>query len=158
MRIDFVLNNESVSIYVPGMTRLLDVLRDEFHLTGTKEGCGEGECGACTVIIDGKAVNSCLVPICQVQDAKVTTIEGLEKEGKLNRLLQAFYEKGAVQCGFCTPGILMSAYAYLENSGDNDPQKIKEALAGNLCRCTGYKKIIEAVQYISHESVRRPTD
>jgi len=146
MRIDFMLNNKPVSIDVPGMTRLLDVLREEFHLTGTKEGCGEGECGACTVIVNGKAVNSCLIPSCQVQNASVITIEGLKYDNKLKCLQQAFYENGAVQCGFCTPGILISAYAYLKNDGDNDSQKIKEAIAGNLCRCTGYKKIIEAVQ------------
>ena len=145
MRIDFMLNNKPVSIDVPGMTRLLDVLREEFHLTGTKEGCGEGECGACTVIVNGKAVNSCLIPSCQVQNASVITIEGLKHDNKLKCLQQAFYENGAVQCGFCTPGIIMASKSLLDNHPSADKSDVKEALSGHYCRCISHYQVVDAV-------------
>ena len=130
----------------PGMRRLLDVLREDLALTGTKEGCGEGECGACTVLLDGAPVNSCLVPICQVDGATVATVEGLAPaRDALDALQQAFLETGGAQCGICTPGMLMAARAYLDAGGGPDDDAIREAIAGNLCRCTGYTKIVEAI-------------
>jgi carbon-monoxide dehydrogenase small subunit len=142
----FTVNRESVELEVPGMRRLLDVLREDLALTGTKEGCGEGECGACTVLLDGLAVDSCLVPICQVQGASVETVEGLAPAAdRLDTLQAAFLEAGAAQCGICTPGMLMAARAYLEAGGAADDASIRDAIAGNLCRCTGYTKIIEAI-------------
>ncbi len=142
MKIAFKLNGEKVKARVPPMKRLLDTLREDFGLTGTKEGCGEGECGACTVLVDGRPVNSCLVPTCQVEDAKVLTVEGLAGSRKLGRLQRAFLECGAAQCGICTPGMLMAAAALPEQPS---LAQIREGLAGNLCRCTGYMKIYDAV-------------
>ncbi len=144
----FTLNGEPREVTVPGMRRLLDVLREDLDLTGTKEGCGEGECGACTVIVDDLVVDSCLVPVCQVDGAAVRTVEGLSEAdgGALNPLQQAFLERGGAQCGICTPGMLMSAQAYLEDGGPADATEIREAIAGNLCRCTGYTKIIDAIE------------
>jgi carbon-monoxide dehydrogenase small subunit len=144
----FTLNGEPREVSVPGMRRLLDVLRTDLGLTGTKEGCGEGECGACTVIVDGMVVDSCLVPICQVDGAEIRTVEGLTdaENDALNPLQQAFLEYGGAQCGICTPGMLMSAQAYLEDGGSADEEDIREAIAGNLCRCTGYTKIIDAIE------------
>jgi carbon-monoxide dehydrogenase small subunit len=131
------------------MRRLLDVLREDLGLTGTKEGCGEGECGACTVLLDGDPVDSCLVPICQVDGTDVRTVEGLaarSAEGAvLDRLQEAFLVTGGAQCGICTPGMLMAARAYLDGGGGPDDEAIREAIAGNLCRCTGYTKIVEAI-------------
>jgi len=141
----FLLNGKKVSLPTSGSMRLLDLLRDELALTGTKEGCGIGECGACTVILDGKAVNACLVLAGQVQGSEVMTVEYLARNGNLNDLQQAFLETGAVQCGFCTPGMLMSAAALLDRIPNPSEEEIKEAIAGNLCRCTGYKQIIEAI-------------
>ncbi len=146
MKISFILNGKSVSAEVKDDRRLLDFLREDLGLTGTKEGCGEGECGACTVIIDGEAVNSCLVLAPEVDGHEVTTVEGLEKEGELHPLQKAFIDNGAVQCGFCTPGMLMSAKALLDKNSDPSDEEIKEAIEGNLCRCTGYYKIIEAIR------------
>jgi carbon-monoxide dehydrogenase small subunit len=131
--------------------RLIDLLRNVFGLTGTKEGCGEGECGACTVIVNGKAVNSCLVLAGQVQDAEIITIEGLSTNGEPGRLQQAFIDSGAVQCGFCTPGMILSAKALLDNNPYPSDEEIKVALSGNLCRCTGYAKIITAVRMVCGE-------
>jgi carbon-monoxide dehydrogenase small subunit len=133
------------------MRRLLDVLREDLGLTGTKEGCGEGECGACTVILDGHVVDACLVPISQADGATVRTVEGLarrragESDRELDELQRAFLETGGAQCGICTPGMLMAARAYLDQGGGPDEDDIREAIAGNLCRCTGYTKIIEAI-------------
>jgi carbon-monoxide dehydrogenase small subunit len=131
------------------MRRLLDVLREDLGLTGTKEGCGEGECGACTVVLDGAVVDSCLVPICQVDGSDVRTVEGLAADSPegavLDPLQQAFLETGGAQCGICTPGMLMSARAYLDAGGGANEDAIREAIAGNLCRCTGYTKIIDAI-------------
>jgi aerobic carbon-monoxide dehydrogenase small subunit len=142
----FTVNTTPVEVDVPGMRRLLDVLREELALTGTKEGCGEGECGACTVLLDGAPVDSCLVPICQVDGSTVGTVEGLApRQNELDPLQTAFLETGGAQCGICTPGMLMSARAYLDAGGGRDDEAIREAIAGNLCRCTGYTKIIEAI-------------
>jgi carbon-monoxide dehydrogenase small subunit len=146
---NFHVNGEAVEVDAPGMRRLLDVLREDLALTGTKEGCGEGECGACTVLVDGEVVDSCLVPICQVYGSDVRTVEGLAAatpEGRaLDPLQEAFLEAGGAQCGICTPGMLMSARAYLDAGGGPDEGSIREAIAGNLCRCTGYTKIIDAI-------------
>lgn len=142
----FSVNGEVHEVAVPGMRRLLDVLREDLGLTGTKEGCGEGECGACSVILDGLVVDSCLVPICQVDGSEVRTVEGLSDEEALNPLQQAFLEAGGAQCGICTPGMLMAAQAYLDAGGGPHEADIRTAIAGNLCRCTGYTKIIEAIE------------
>ncbi|HEV8402182.1 MAG TPA: (2Fe-2S)-binding protein [Candidatus Limnocylindrales bacterium] len=142
----FTVNAAPVELDVPGMRRLLDVLREELGLTGTKEGCGEGECGACTVLLDGQPVDSCLVPVCQVDGAAVATVEGLAPGvGALDPLQTAFLETGGAQCGICTPGMLMAARAYLDAGGGPDDAAIRDAIAGNLCRCTGYTKIVEAI-------------
>jgi aerobic carbon-monoxide dehydrogenase small subunit len=149
----FAVNGESVEVEAPGMRRLLDVLREDLALTGTKEGCGEGECGACTVLLDGAPVDACLVPICQVDGARVATVEGLAEpspEGLvLDPLQQAFLEAGGAQCGICTPGMLMAARSYLDAGGSAEENAIREAIAGNLCRCTGYTKIVEAIAIAS---------
>jgi carbon-monoxide dehydrogenase small subunit len=145
-KLTFLLNGSKVSLQNFASKRLLDLLREDLGLTGTKGGCGIGECGACTVILNGKAVNSCLVLAGQVDGSMILTVEYLAKNGKLNDLQQAFLKTGAVQCGFCTPGMLMSAAALLEQVPNPSDEKIKEAIAGNLCRCTGYKQVIEAIQ------------
>jgi carbon-monoxide dehydrogenase small subunit len=146
--IQFRVNDEPREVTVPGMRRLLDVLREDLGLTGTKEGCGEGECGACSVIVDGLVVDSCLVPVCQVEGSDVRTVEGLADRSTraLSPLQQAFLEAGASQCGICTPGMLLAAQAYLDAGGGAEEERIREAIAGNLCRCTGYTKIIEAIE------------
>jgi carbon-monoxide dehydrogenase small subunit len=141
----FLVNGDPVEVDVPGMRRLLDVLREDLGLTGTKEGCGEGECGACSVLIDGAVVDSCLVPIAQVDGHAVRTVEGLAVGGPLDPLQHAFLETGGAQCGICTPGMLMAARAFLDSGGGASDEAISEAIAGNLCRCTGYTKIIEAI-------------
>lgn len=146
MKIDFKVNGRDYSLEVREDMRLLDFLREELKLTGTKEGCGEGECGACTVIIDGKAVNSCLVLAPEIDGKEVITVEGLERDGRLHPLQESFIEKGAVQCGFCTPGMLMSAKALLDRNPDPSDEEIMEAIEGNLCRCTGYYKIVQAIR------------
>ncbi|MCA9537431.1 MAG: (2Fe-2S)-binding protein [Myxococcales bacterium] len=144
-RIAFALNGAPVEVEVPPMARLLDVLREDVRATGTKEGCGEGECGACTVLIDGRAVNSCLVPVVQVRGARVQTVEGLAKDGRLHPVQQAFLDHGGAQCGICTPGFLVAAAELLDRNATPDAAEVREALAGNLCRCTGYQKIVDAV-------------
>ena len=141
----FLVNGDPVEVDVPGMRRLLDVLREDLGLTGTKEGCGEGECGACSVLVDGVVVDSCLVPVAQVDGHAVRTVEGLAVGGSLDPLQHAFLETGGAQCGICTPGMLMAARAFLDAGGDASDEAISEAIAGNLCRCTGYTKIIEAI-------------
>ncbi len=148
--IAFTLNNEKVTVEADPSWTLLHLLRDVLELTGTKEGCGYGECGACTVIVDGKAVNSCLYPVLEAEGKTVVTIEGVaRKDGQLDALQKAFVEKGGVQCGFCTPGMIMSAKALLDENPDPTVEEIKEAIAGNLCRCTGYVKIIEAIKSVA---------
>ena len=141
----FTLNGTAVSLDVVGTHRLLDVLREDLHLTGTKEGCGEGECGACSVIVDGEVVDSCLVAVGQVEGCKVITVEGLADGGRLTALQQAFIEHGAAQCGICTPGMLLAAHGLLQQAKRLSAADVREGLAGNLCRCTGYTKIIDAV-------------
>ena len=131
--------------------RLLDILRDELNLKGTKEGCSIGECGACTVIMNGKAVCSCLIMAGQLQDAHIQTVESLENDETLSALQQCFLDNGAIQCGFCTPGMLMSAKALLDMNPQPSEDEIKEALEGNLCRCTGYIPIIQAVKKVSEQ-------
>jgi len=141
----FVLNGRAVSIDAPGSRRLLDVLRESLGATGTKEGCGEGECGACSVLIDGEVVNSCLVAAGQVEGCDVVTVEGLANGAELSALQQAFIERGAAQCGICTPGMLLAAHALLRENPRPSEDDVRTGLAGNLCRCTGYTKIIDAV-------------
>ena len=126
-------------------TRLIDVLREEFRLTGTKEGCGEGECGACTVLLDGAPVNSCLIPACSADGRKVETVESLGTPEKLSRLQTSFLECGGAQCGICTPGMLMTAHHHLKSGGKTDDASVRTALSGNLCRCTGYQDIVNSV-------------
>ena len=145
MQINFKVNGEERSVEGFAMARLLDVLREQLHLTGTKEGCGEGECGACTVIIDGQIVNSCLVPLAQVNGAEITTIEGVARNGELHAVQQAFIDHGGAQCGICTPGMVLAAVDLLKRNSEPNETEIRNGLAGNLCRCTGYMKIFESV-------------
>lgn len=147
--ISFNLNGEDVVVEVEPHWTLLYVLRNVLKLKGTKEGCGYGECGACTVVVDGLAVNSCLFPILEVQGKKVITVEGLSKGSELHPIQRAFIEEGAVQCGFCTPGMIMSAYALLQEKEEIGDEEIKESIEGNLCRCTGYIKIIDAIRKVA---------
>jgi carbon-monoxide dehydrogenase small subunit len=143
--IEFTVNGESQKLEVFPMARLLDVLREQLHLTGTKEGCGEGECGACTVKLDGQIVNSCLIPVAQVNGANVTTIEGVAHGDQLHAVQQAFIDHGGAQCGICTPGMILAAVDLLERNPEPTEADIRTGLAGNLCRCTGYMKIFESV-------------
>ncbi len=145
MIINFKLNGKNTSVELTKNKRLIDLLRDDLKLTGTKEGCSIGECGACTVIINGKAVNSCLVLAQQVDECEILTVEGLAEGDKLNSLQQNFLKYGAIQCGFCTPGMLMSAYALFLENPTPSREEIETAIEGNLCRCTGYKPIIQAI-------------
>jgi aerobic-type carbon monoxide dehydrogenase small subunit (CoxS/CutS family) len=145
--ISFCLNGSEVTLSVAAHKRLLDVLRDDLGLSGTKEGCGEGECGACTVIVDGRAVNACLFPAPEVDGKQVVTIEGLVGPGnELSVIQKAFAQGGAIQCGFCSPGMIMATKALLDENHDPTDEEIREALLGNLCRCTGYVQILEAVR------------
>jgi len=143
--INLKINGETYELNVKPNILLLDLIRDEIGLTGTKRGCDTGECGACTVIIEGKAVNSCLVLAVEADGKNIVTIEGLAKNGKLHPLQEAFTKEGAVQCGFCTPGMILSAKALLDKNINPTEKEIKRAIAGNLCRCTGYTKIIKAI-------------
>jgi len=145
MIVSFTINDESRTIDVLPMARLLDVLREQCHLTGTKEGCGEGECGACTVILDGQIVNSCLVPVAQVNGSSITTIEGVAQQDQLHAVQQAFIDHGGAQCGICTPGMVLAAVDLLNRNPQPSESEIRNGLAGNLCRCTGYMKIFESV-------------
>ena len=148
-KIKLTVNREQVALDVGSKERLIDTLRNQLNLTGTKEGCGIGECGACTVIVNGKAVHSCLILTAQLEGMEILTVEGLEIDGKLDPLQQAFIDFNAVQCGFCTPGMLMSAKALLMCNPHPTREEIKTALDGNLCRCTGYEQIIEAIESIA---------
>jgi aerobic carbon-monoxide dehydrogenase small subunit len=145
VRIAFTVNGRSVEVERHPLTRLLDVLRTDLQLTGTKEGCGEGECGACGVMMNGRLVNSCLVPVAQAQNATLTTIEGLATETQLHAVQQAFIEHGGAQCGICTPGMVLAAVDLIERKPAAGADEIREGLAGNLCRCTGYVRILESV-------------
>ena len=143
--IHFTVNGEDRTVHVPAMKRLLDVLREDLRLTGTKEGCGEGECGSCSVRMNGELVNSCLVPALQAEGATIQTVEGLAVGGVPNALQQAFLAHGGAQCGICTPGMLMAATQLLERNPRPSMSEIREGLAGNLCRCTGFVRIFESV-------------
>jgi aerobic carbon-monoxide dehydrogenase small subunit len=145
IKLEFLVNSETRTVEAYPMERLLDVLREQLCLTGTKEGCGEGECGACTVLIDGCIVNSCLVPVAQVQGASIKTIEGVANGEQLHAVQQAFIDCGGAQCGICTPGMVMAAMDLLERNPNPGEADIRNGLAGNLCRCTGYMKIFESV-------------
>ena len=149
----FHINGKEYWAEVDPSMRLLDLLRETFSLTGTKEGCAEGECGACTVVLDGEAVNSCLVLAGQAEGAKIITIEGISQKAQLHRLQQAFVDAGAVQCGFCTPGMILSAYALLERNPNPSEEEIRIAISGNLCRCTGYQKIVQAIEIAKGKEV-----
>jgi len=146
MKLALTVNGQARGVDVPPLKRLLDVLREDLGLTGAKEGCGEGECGACSVVVDGQLVNSCLVPACQVEGSSVLTVEGIAPAGKLSPVQRAFVERGGAQCGICTPGMIVAAQCFVEARAAATDAAVREALAGNLCRCTGYQKIIESVQ------------
>ena len=145
LSIKFKLNGKEVNVQTSPNRRLIDLLREDLGLTGTKEGCSIGECGACTVLLNGKAVNSCLILAPQVNGAEIETVEGLDKNGKLHSLQENFLKHGAVQCGYCTPGMLMSAVALLDENPNPSAEDVRDASSGNLCRCTGYKQIIESI-------------
>src|ERR671939_624263 len=147
------VNGEAVTLEAYPLARLLDVLREGLKLTGAKEGCGEGECGACSIIVDGEVVNSCLIPACQLEGSRVVTVEGLARDGRLDPLQQAFLECGGAQCGICTPGMLIAARGLLDSNQRPTRDEIKEAIAGNLCRCTGYVKIIDAIEQAANAEV-----
>ena len=154
--IRLTINNEHRTLTAPPMKRLLDVLREDLHLTGAKEGCGEGECGSCSVLMNGELVNSCLVPILQADGAQITTIEGVAIDQKLHPIQQCFLEHGGAQCGICTPGMILATHHLLAKYPHPTMEQIKEGLAGNLCRCTGYMRIFEAVQQAAN-SEPQPT-
>ena len=148
--VNFNLNGESVQVEIEPHLTLLQLLRDKLELTGTKEGCGMGECGACTVLLDGKTVNSCIFPAVEVDGKSVTTIEGLtDAQGNLHPIQKAFIEYGAIQCGFCTPGMVLSAKALLDENPNPTEAEIRTGIAGNLCRCTGYLQIFQAIKAAS---------
>jgi aerobic-type carbon monoxide dehydrogenase small subunit (CoxS/CutS family) len=150
IEVSFKLNGQTVEAAVCPGALLVDLLRENFGLTGTKAGCRQGECGACTVLVDGEAYNSCLIPAVKVQGRNVTTIEGLQKaDGSLDPIQEAFMEAGAAQCGFCTPGMIMNAKALLSRNPNPDENEIRTALSGVLCRCTGYRKIVQAVKNLA---------
>lgn len=149
IRARFRVNGQDVELDVDPMATLLDVLREQLGLTGTKKGCDAGDCGACTVVMDGKAILSCLTPVLQAAGKEIVTVEGLAREGTLHPLQEAFIECGAVQCGFCTPGMLLSAKALLHQNPSPAREEVKVSISGNLCRCTGYKKIIDAIMLAS---------
>ena len=155
MKISFTLNGKPCQVEVKPHQRLLDMLRDDLRLTGTKEGCGIGECGACTVIMDGKAVTACLVPAPAVDGRNVVTIEGVGCDGKLDPVQEAVLENHALQCGFCTPGFVMSATVLLEQGKELTREEIKKKMSGNLCRCTGYQNIVNAVEKVMHENTEK---
>ena len=151
----FTVNGEARKVLAHPMERLLDVLRNNLALSGTKEGCGEGECGSCSVLLDGMLVNSCLVPVAQATGASIVTIEGMSAHALLIPLQEAFLECGGAQCGMCTPGMILAAVHLLEKTPEPAPADIREGLAGNLCRCTGYQQIFEAVAMAARRKVRK---
>ncbi len=147
IKVSFKVNNKDYEIETTPLRRLLDILREDLKLMGTKEGCGEGECGACSVLIDGELSLACITPATQLEGKEILTIEGIsDKDGEPSYIQKAFIDKGAVQCGFCTPGFVMATHKYIKDGGSNDETKIKEALSGNFCRCTGYAKIVDGVK------------
>ena len=154
MEIKFTLNGKQVSVDVSPSMRLLDVLREHFHLTGTKEGCGEGECGACTVLVNNEPYNSCLTPVINIVNKEVVTIEGFKETKAYRVIADAFAEMGGSQCGFCTPGMILASYAVLRKNPHPTELEIREALSGNLCRCTGYQAIVQAVQKASKKGIK----
>ena len=158
MEIRFKINGIDKVINTDPTRRLLDFLREEFNLTGAKEGCGEGECGACTIILDGKAVHACLIMTGQIDGSELITIEGLADSGQLDILQESFIKNTAIQCGYCTPGMIMSAKALLMHNPSPSIEEIKEAIAGNICRCSGYAQIISAVSEASDTMVKREAD
>lgn len=145
VELEFVVNSEPVRLRVSPAATLLEILRNDLELTGTKYGCGEGECGACSIMLDGKLVSACLVLAVECHGSDILTIEGLAAGGALHRIQKAFVDHGAVQCGFCTPGMIMAAYALLEENPEPIEEDVRRGLEGNLCRCTGYRKIVDAV-------------
>ena len=147
--LDFILNGEACHTEIPEDATLLKVLRDILHLTVTKEGCGEGDCGACTVLVDGRSVNSCLFPAVQAEGCQVMTIEGVEAHPELARIQKAFVDYGAVQCGFCSPGMIMSTVALLQKNPKPTEEEIRRGLSGNICRCTGYQAMVDAIQSLA---------
>lgn len=147
--LDFILNGEACHTEIPEDATLLKVLRDILHLTGTKEGCGEGDCGACTVLVDGRSVNSCMFPAVQAEGCQVMTIEGVEAHPELARIQKAFVDYGAVQCGFCSPGMIMSTVALLQKNPKPTEEEIRRGLSGNICRCTGYQAMVDAIQSLA---------
>ena len=153
MTLDFFVNAKPVSVVTDPGRRLIDILREDLGLAGTKDGCGEGECGACTVLLEGKASNACLVMAIHLEGKRVVTIEGLAASGELDTLQRAFVEEGAIQCGFCTPGMIMSAKALLMENPDPTEEEIRIAISGNICRCTGYSQIIRAIERTAGELV-----
>jgi aerobic carbon-monoxide dehydrogenase small subunit len=153
--IEIKVNGRKRRFRGPVFKRLLDALREDFALTGTKEGCGEGECGACTVLLDGEPVNSCLLPMAQVGGRSVLTVEALGSVERLSPLQESFLAQGGAQCGICTPGMLMTAWAYLRQGGKDDADAVRGALAGNLCRCTGYQHIVAAVVDAARDAHRK---
>ena len=156
--IHMTVNGEMRAVDAPPMKRLLDVLREDLHLTGTKEGCGEGECGSCSVRMNGELVNSCLIPVLQAERADIQTVEGLALNGKLHPLQEAFLQCGGAQCGICTPGMLMAAAQLIERNPHPGMAEIREGLAGNLCRCTGFMRIFESVIAGADEASERAVE
>lgn len=154
MFLNFNVNGIKVELNVEPDRRLIDILREDLELTGTKEGCGEGECGSCTVIIDGKAVHACLTVAIQLEGTHILTIEGLENKGELSEIQKVFIEENAIQCGFCTPGMIMSTKALLMNNHHPSEQEIRSALTGNICRCSGYSQILKAVRRLAGENMQ----
>ena len=154
-KVNFFLNEEPMELYVDANRTMLYVLRDELCYTGTKEGCGAGECGACTVIVDGLPINACLVLAPEMDGMHITTVEGLSKDGELSPLQKAFVEHAALQCGFCTPGFIMSGTALLMENPQPSREEIVRAISGNLCRCTGYARIIEAIEDVAAQNARQ---
>ena len=154
MEISFIINNKKVKVDVDPSMRLLDVIRNELHLTGTKEGCGEGECGACTVLVNGEPYNSCLTPVINVQNKVLLTIEGFRETKEYQVIADAFADMGGSQCGFCTPGMILVSYALLSKNPHPTEEEIRFALSGNLCRCTGYQAIVNAVLKASEKGIK----
>ncbi|MBT3236551.1 MAG: (2Fe-2S)-binding protein [Bdellovibrionales bacterium] len=154
--ITLTINGEQQQVSVPPMARLLDIIRNKLELTGTKEGCGAGECGACAVLLDGKMVNSCLIPAIQANGSSVYTIEGLAQKEEFNCLEHSFHKKGGTQCGFCTPGMLIASYQLIKDKSSPNREEIRQAMAGNLCRCTGHQKIIDSVADAIEQLTKSP--